>query len=630
MQTKSQVRKGANGGGGGPAPRPDSRLRPADSLDLGTLAARYRDGSLTPTEAIEGVLARIAARGDDKVWIHLVPRRRLLAMTRSLEKAGPGGKPLWGIPFAIKDNIDLAGHPTTAACPDFAYVAKKSATVVARLVAAGALPVGKTNLDQFATGLNGTRSPYGAPGSALDPKYISGGSSSGSAVAVAAGLVSFSLGTDTAGSGRVPAMLNNIVGLKPTRGLLSNRGLVPACRSLDCISIFALTADDARDVLAVAQGFDEADPFSRHEGSAALAPSLARLRVGIPPAGRLKFFGNAEGARLFGAARRLVERLGGKTVAVDIAPFLEAAKLLYEGPWVAERYAALKDFVAKHPKSLHPVTRKITLAGAKASAADAFAASYRLAELHRITEAAWRKMDVMLLPTAPRTYTIAAMKADPIRLNSNLGLYTNFVNLLDLAAIAVPAGFQKDDLPFGVTLMAPAWSDAALCALGGALHRAQGVDAGALGIPLPPARPATVAKAGDGTIRVAVCGAHMQGLPLNHQLTERGGTLVCKTRTAAKYRLFALPGGPPARPGMVRAADGAAIELEVWQLPEAAFGSFMNAIPAPLTIGTVELEDGERVKGFLCETAGTRDAQDITALGGWRAYIATQTAMAPL
>ncbi len=602
----------------------ESVLLPEDSLDLGTLAARYRAGALTPTAMVEGVLARIAARGDDKVWIHVVPRRQLLAMARALEKAGPVGKPLWGLPFAIKDNIDLAGHPTTAACPDFAYVAKKSATVVARLIAAGAIPIGKTNLDQFATGLNGTRSPYGAPGSALDPKYISGGSSSGSAVAVAAGLCSFSLGTDTAGSGRVPAMLNNIVGVKPTRGMLSNKGLVPACRSLDCISIFALTADDARDVLEIAKGFDGGDPFSRIEGMATLPGSFAGLRIGVPSAKQLKFFGNAEGARLFGAVRRQIERLGGKIVAVDIAPFLEAAKLLYEGPWVAERYAALKDFVAKHPKSLHPVTRRITLSGAKPSAADAFVGSYRLAELRRITETAWLKMDAMLLPTAPRTYTIAAMKADPIRLNSNLGFYTNFVNLLDLAAIAVPAGFQKDGLPFGVTLMAPAWSDLALCALGDILHRVQGVDAGALGLPLPPVRP-VVTKKSDGTVRVAVCGAHMEGLPLNHQLTERGGTLVRKTRTAARYRLYALPGGPPARPGMVRTNDGAAIELEVWQLPEPAFGSFMNGIPAPLTIGTVELEDGERVKGFLCKSAGTRDAQDITALGGWRAFLEAES-----
>jgi len=600
-------------------------LGPDDPLDLVRLRARYGEGSLTPTALVEGVLDRIRARGDDKVWIHLVPAEQLLAVAAALEKAGPAGKPLWGVPFAIKDNIDLGDHPTTAACPEFAYVAPASATAVARLVAAGAIPIGKTNLDQFATGLNGTRSPYGAPASATNPGYISGGSSSGSAVAVAAGLVSFALGTDTAGSGRVPAMLNNIVGLKPTRGLISTKGVVPACRSLDCVSIFALTAGDAAELLALTKGFDAGDSFSRQEGRGALPGTVKGLRFGVPAKGQAEFFGNDEGARLFKAAQKTIEKLGGTVVAIDVAPFLDTARLLYDGPWVAERYAALREFFTAHPQAFHPVTREIVASGAKPLAADGFEGYYRLKEMRRVTDVIWQKMDVLLLPTAPRTYTIAEMLADPIQLNSNLGVYTNFVNLLDLSAIAIPAGWQKDGLPFGTTLLAPAWNDIALCALGDAIHRAQNLEIGALGLPLPAPRADARAPVGtNGAIKIAVCGAHMEGLPLNHQLTDRGASLVKKAKTAKAYKLYALPGGPPARPGMVRAPKGAAIEVEVWELPEREFGGFMKAIPAPLSIGTIELAGGDSVKGFLCEAAGLKGAKDITALGGWRRYLKAQ------
>ncbi len=590
-----------------------------DSLDLAALSERYRAGSLTPTAMIEGVLARIAARGDDKVWIHLLPGETLDAMAKALEAAGPAGKPLYGVPFAIKDNIDLAGHPTTAACPAFAYLPKESAAIVQRLVDAGAIPIGKTNLDQFATGLNGTRSPYGAPASALNPAYVSGGSSSGSAVAVAAGLVSFALGTDTAGSGRVPAQFNNIVGLKPARGLLSTSGVLPACRSLDCVSILALSADDAADVLAVTKGFDARDPFSRREQAAPLPTKVKGARFGIPRARDLEFFGNAEGEQMFRAMVERVRTLGGMIVEVDLTPFLETARLLYDGPWVAERYVAIRDFIEAHPDALFPVTRQIIAAGAKPLAADAFAAYYRLKELQRATGAAWAKIDVLMTPTAGRHYTIAEMLAEPVRRNSDLGTYTNFMNLLDLAGIAIPAGFQRDGLPFGVTLAAPAFTEAGLLALGDALHRAQDLPLGALPGRLPAKRPAPRSGA---TVKVAVCGAHMAGLPLNWQLTDRGGMLVRTTRTASSYRLYALPGGPPARPGMVRAERGRAIEVEVWELPTAAFGSFVDGIPAPLGIGTVELEDGENVKGFVCEAHAIVHARDITELGGWRRYLA--------
>ena len=501
-----------------------------------------------------------------------------------------------------------------------------------RLLDAGAIPIGKCNLDQFATGLNGTRSPFGAPASAFHSDYISGGSSSGSAVAVAAGLASFSLGTDTAGSGRVPAAFNNLVGLKPTRGLLSTRGVVPACRSLDCVSILALTAEDALDVLRVANGFDPADPFSRREDTAVAAASpwdVKGCRFGVPPAGLLEFFGNAEGARLFDAMLRAIKRLGGELVEIDFAPFLETARLLYEGPWVAERFVAIRDFIERQPEALHPVTRKIIEAGAKPHAADAFAAYYRLKELRRAIGPTWERIDALITPTAGRPYTIAEVLADPIRLNSNLGYYTNFMNLLDLSAIAIPAGFQRDGLPFGVTLAAPAWRDVSLCLLGDALHRAQNPKLGALDNALPPrrARAAVGLAAGTGAgpvLRVAVCGAHMSGLPLNRELADRDAKLLRRCRTAARYRLFALPGGPPARPGLLRAEPGQAIEVEVWELPVAAVGGFVGGIPAPLAIGTLELEDGERVKGFLCEAHGTVGATDITDLGSWRIYLKLQ------
>ena len=591
-----------------------------DSLELEALASRYRAGSLRPSQLVEGLLQRIEARGDDKVWIHRLPRAELLQRAAELEKRGPGGLPLYGIPFAIKDNIDLAGHPTTAACPEYGYVAKQSAGVVERLLAAGAIALGKTNLDQFATGLVGVRSPYGVPGNSFDPAYIPGGSSSGSAIAVAAGLASFALGTDTAGSGRVPAAINNLVGHKPTCGLLSTRGVVPACRSLDCVSIFALTAGDAAAVLRSARGYDAADAYSRRDpGGPATPASFAGCRFGVPRREQLEFFGNADAARLFQQAVERLVSLGGERVEVDFAPFFATARLLFEGPWVAERYVAIREFIEKQPAALHPVTRTIIGGAVKFSANDAFAAFYRLKELQRAAAATWDAVDVLVTPTAGTVYTIAEFEADPIRTNSNLGHYTNFVNLLDLSAIAVPAGFLGNGLPFGITLIAPAFADEALCALGDAAQRAAVTTMGATRLPLR-ASAAPSVSAGN-TIRVAVCGAHMSGLPLNHQLIERGARLARKCRTAPLYRFYALTEFSPPRPGLVRAESGASIEVEVWEVPSAAFGSFVDGIPAPLGIGTVALEDGTQVRGFLCEAHAVRAARDISALGSWRQFV---------
>lgn len=594
-------------------------LRASDSLDLQTLGARLRSGTVRPSNVVSGVLDRILARGDDKAWIHVLPRAELDARAAELERRGPDGLPLYGVPFAIKDNIDLAGHPTTAACPEYAYVAQHTASVVQALLDAGAMLIGKTNLDQFATGLVGTRSPYGACANTFDARYISGGSSSGSAVVVAAGVVSFSLGTDTAGSGRVPAAFNNLVGLKPTCGLLSTRGVVPACRSLDCVSIFALTAADAAAVLDAAAKFDAGDPYARRERAALGPATIAGCRIGVPRAAQLEFFGNREAEKLFAGAVAKLEQLGAKCVEIDFAPFLAAARLLYEGPWVAERYVAIREFIERNPEALHPVTRQIISGGAKPSAADCFAAQYKLRALLREAEPTWSAVDLLIAPTAATIYTLAEVEADPVRLNSNLGIYTNFVNLMDLSAIAVPAGFMSAGLPFGVTLLAPAFFDRALCTLGDELQRALVDTMGATRLPLPPA----IAPAGRALrgVRVAVCGAHLSGLPLNHQLTERGARLVRACRTAPRYRLYALAGFSPPRPGMLRDGGGQPIEVEVWELSTDAFGSFVDGIPAPLGIGTVELEDGEQVKGFLCEPYATRGAQDVSHLGGWRAYL---------
>ena len=608
------------------------------NLEISALARGYASGRLTPEAVLDAVCARIAAPGETPVWIHRVSRAeagRQLAEAAARKAAG-AALPLFGIPFAVKDNIDVAGLPTTAACPDFAYTPAHSAHVVDRLVAAGAILVGKTNLDQFATGLVGTRSPYGACSSVFDARYVSGGSSSGSGVAVASGLVSFALGTDTAGSGRVPAAFNNIVGLKPTKGLVSTAGVVPACRTQDCVSIFAGTAGDALAVLAVAAGFDGGDPYSREAPKAAVLPAAwpAGFRFGVPRDG-LEFFGDAAAAGLFAASADRLEALGGIRVPVDFTPFAEAAALLYAGPWVAERLAAVRSFAEANGQAIHPaihlaidpVVRGILLEAAERRTVDAFDAFYRLAELTRRAEAEWAAMDVLLLPTTGTTYSIAAVQADPVRLNSNLGLYTNFVNLMDLSAIAVPAGFRRagtplGGLPFGVTLVGRAFADGALAVLADRLHRAQVLPVGATG--RLPEGPALAADAETpGMVRLAVVGAHLSGQPLNRQLTGRNARLVRTTRTAAGYRLVALAGVTPAKPGLVRDPAGAGgIELEVWELDAAAFGSFVAEVPAPMTIGTVALEDGTSVKGFLCEPIALHGAEDITAFGGWRRWLA--------
>lgn len=597
-------------------------MTPMLDLSIAALAGRYRDGSLTPTQLIESLAPRLHAEDAHHAFISRLSLDDLRLCAQAIEGKEPEALPLYGIPFVIKDNLDLAGVPTTAACPDFAYMPAESAAVVQRLIDAGAIPLGKTNLDQFATGLVGTRSPYGACRNAFDPAYVSGGSSSGSAVAVALGLASFGLGTDTAGSGRVPAAFNNLIGHKPTRGVLSARGMVPACRSLDTVSVFALTAEDAAAVMQVATGFDSRDVFSRVAAPAGFA-FPPEFRFGVPQPADLEYFGHDEYPGLFGEAVAALEALGGKPVPVDLSPMLQAARLLYDGPWVAERYVAIRDFFDTREGSLHPVTRAIVAAARDWRAADAFEAQYELARLKRLADAAWQHVSLIVTPTAGTHYTIAEVEADPVRCNAHLGRYTNFMNLLDYSATAVPAGFTSAGLPFGVTLFAPAHRDAALLDLAGRLQRSRVKTQGATGLPLPPATSQPGFLPDSGLVTVAVCGAHMSGLPLNPQLTSRGGRLLRKVRSAPCYKFYALPGGPPRRPGMVRVAEGGGpIEMEIWALPAKEFGSFVAGIPAPLGIGTVLLEDGGSVQGFVCEAIAAEGAEDITARGSWQAFLA--------
>jgi allophanate hydrolase len=466
------------------------------------------------------------------------------------------------------------------------------------------------------------RTPYPVPLNAIDPDIVPGGSSSGSAVAVARGLVAFALGTDTAGSGRVPAAFNNIVGLKPTKGLISTRGVVPACRTQDVVSIFAATVGEASRVLAVAAGFDAEDGYSRRAPKS-VAPEVLqeRFRFGVPSGG-LDFLGDQAAAALFEEAAARLASLGGERVGVDFAPFREAASLLYEGPWVAERLAAIDDFAHASPGAMHEVVRAIICGADRIDAASTFKAFYRLAELVRAAETEWAKMDVLLLPTTGTIYRIDEVLADPMRLNANLGLTTNFVNLMDLSALAVPAGFRANGLPFGVTLIARAFEDGRLAAIGDKLHSAlPGATMGAGGVPLPDSSMAAPAARTD-LYRIAVVGAHLSGQPLNSQLVERHARFVETTRTGFGYSFYALPATVPPKPGLVFDGVGrGGIEVEVWEMDAAAFGSFVGLIPAPLGIGTLTLADGSAVKGFLCEAHAVAGAEDITSFGGWRAWL---------
>lgn len=592
-------------------------------FDIASLHSAYESG-ISAQAIIAECYRRIAAVNDPGIFIHLISKQELLAEAQALGSFDAQAKPLWGIPFVIKDNIDAAGKPTTAACPDYAYVAEEDAFVVSALRQAGALLIGKTNLDQFATGLVGVRTPYPAPRNAIDPLVVPGGSSGGSAVAVAHGIVSFSLGTDTAGSGRVPAALNNIVGLKPTLGALSASGVVPACRTLDTVSIFALDVEDAWQVFQVACAYDAADSFSRPIAAPGLASLPQKFSVGVPSKESIRFFGDDIQAQSFSAALRSIEDLGGRIVEIDFEPFYEIAGLLYAGSWVAERYTVIEDYLKASPDTIFPVTRTIIGKAESLSAADAFRDTYRLADLKRRVAPALASVDLLCVPTIPTFCTLADLEADPIGPNNQLGTYTNFVNLLDMCGIAVPVANRADGRPGSVTILAGKGEDAKPVALASALHQQSGSKLGATSWRLPPAPSASETLESD-EIAIAAVGAHMSGLPLNGDLTRLDGRFIKAARTVPDYRLYALAGGPPHRPGLMRDEGGASIELEIWALPLRNFGSFMKGIPSPLGIGTVELENGETVNGFICEASGLAGARDITPFGGWRSYLFDQT-----
>ncbi|RXT39240.1 allophanate hydrolase [Bradyrhizobium betae] len=592
---------------------------------IAAIVAAHRAGTVAPAQTIARTYQRIRDHNDPAVFISLRDEKDAIAEAEKLAAKDTASLPLYGIPVAVKDNIDALGFPTTAACPAFSTTPTHDSTAVERLRAAGAIIIGKTNLDQFATGLVGVRSPYGIPKNSIREDLIPGGSSSGSATAVGAGLVPLSLGTDTAGSGRVPAMLNNIVGLKPSLGMISTAGMVPACRTLDCISVFALTVDDAALALSVMTGPDQADPFSRDRPLGAVTPFPANLRLGVPRNGQLIFFGDKKAEAAYADALKRWTALGAKLVEFDLEPFYETARLLYEGPWVAERYLVIKNLLASAPDTIHPVTREITAAGARLTAADTFSALYRLQGLRKIAERTFANIDALVLPTAPTAYTTAQVLANPIELNSRLGTYTNFVNLLDLCGLAVPASMRADGIPFGITLLAPAGRDAMLASIGRVFHADTKLTVGAKGVAQAPLAP--LVASGIDEIPIAVVGAHLSGMALNGELMALNARLIEATRTAPDYKLYALKTTPP-KPGMLRvgAGTGASIELEIWSLSSSAFGRFVNAIPAPMAIGTIRLTDGRSVKGFLVEPEVLAEARDITASGGWRKFMAEKAA----
>ncbi|GIJ41286.1 allophanate hydrolase [Micromonospora andamanensis] len=600
---------------------------------ISELRSAYRHGGLTPTDLAERVLAGLSGADGGPVWISTVPASQLLARAERLAATvDPATLPLYGIPFAVKDNIDVAGMITTAGCPDFGYSAAEDAPVVRRLLDAGALLVGKTNLDQFATGLTGARSPYGSCESVFGGGLISGGSSSGSAVAVAAGQVSFALGTDTAGSGRVPAALNGIIGLKPTRGLLSTAGVVPACRSLDCVSVFATDVTDAMDVLHAARGVSAADPWGRPLPAERVAARMpGTLRLGVPRAEDLEFFGDAGQTVRFAAGVQALRGLVGQVGSVPLRSFFEAGELLYQGPWVAERLAALDGFLREHPEAVLAVTRSVLETGRRYDAIDVFRGQHRLRELRARVDKLWDEVDVLVVPTVGTTFTLDEIAEDPIGRNTTLGRYTQFANLLDLAAVTVPNGFTAAGRPASLTLLGPAFSDTTLAQLAAAFTVATRTAPDAAATRTAPEAVATrpvpdAAVTGPAQTLIAVVGRHLAGESRNAELTERGGTLAGAARTAPRYRLYRLETADgEGLPGLVRVAatdpDGHPIEVELWRLPVSAVGELLAGVPAPLSLGWVRLHDGRDVLGFLCEAyAVGPPVEDISAAGGWRAY----------
>ncbi|MBC7715992.1 MAG: allophanate hydrolase [Pseudorhodobacter sp.] len=638
---------------------PISPVPEGQPLTLTDWRSAYGAGA-SPAHLLGALRQRLHGAASEHAWIALIDAHALSAAAAALEAraaahperaAALRAMPLFGVPFAAKDNIDVIGFPTTAACPAFAHEVDANATVIARLQQAGAVCMGKTNLDQFATGLVGARSPYGRPSSAFSSAHISGGSSSGSAVVVAAGEVCFALGTDTAGSGRVPAGFNNIVGMKPTPGRVSNAGVLPACRTLDCVAVLALTVSDAAEVMAVIEGADPLDAYSAFQTGPSHLPT--KLRIGVPS---VPVLGNAQGADPLGYAAAFAqavsqaEVMGHTVVPLDFEPLHAVANLLYSGPWVAERHAVVQPLMDSHPGALDPTVALVIGRATSFTATDTFRAQYLLKAAQRDTAALWHHVDVLMVPTAPTHPTHAEVDADPVAVNAHMGTYTNFVNLLGWCALALPggwaaglaAGLDTPGLPFGVTFIAPGASDAALARFGltweshlngplGASGRA-GTGSALSTSNHATSNHATSSHATDNQawpaseprMAIAVVGAHLSGMPLNGQLTQRGARFLAATHTSPHYQLFALPNTTPPKPGLQRTAvdaQGESIAVEVWDMPVRAVGSFLALIPPPLGLGSVELIDGRWVHGFICEAHALSGAREVTSFGGWRAYL---------
>ena len=594
------------------------------SLSIEEIHQRYKNGSLTPEALVDGIKTNIKKYQDYNIWIYVLNDEEFAPYLSRLEDKEIDELPLYGIPFAIKDNIDLADVPTTAACAEYSYIPEQSAFTVQLLLDAGAIPIGKTNLDQFATGLVGVRSPYGVVKNAFDPEYISGGSSSGSAVSVALGQVSFSLGTDTAGSGRVPAAFNNLIGLKPTKGRFSTSGVVPACRSLDCVSFFTLNPDDTETVFDVLDQYDVSDSYARKQNFVSTNAIIEnkKIKIGVPESEQLCFFNDGEYEILFNEFIQSISSEKYEIIKIDFSSFIEAATLLYQGPWVAERYAAIEEFIENNAGALFSVTKEIISPAKNINAVDAFKSFYLLQEYKRQADNVLAEVDFILTPTTGTHYRIDEVNNDPIQTNSNLGYYTNFMNLLDFSALAIPAGFKQNGLPFGVTLFADSFKDKFLLKQAKALMNNKMGKSGATEFGWTVQKKDINDVKEESTIDIAVCGAHLSGMPLNHQLTERDATLIKACKTTESYRLYALAGGPPYRPGLIKVNEnGVAIDVEVWRMPLENFGSFMLGIPHPLGIGKAKLDDGSEVNSFICEAFAISDAKDITSFGNWRNYI---------
>ncbi len=585
----------------------------------------YRDRGETPRALISRWLE--AHSISDVAWITRLDLDQLDGQLKYLELHSPQDLPLYGVPFVAKDNIDLALVPTTAACPSYAYIPSQSASVVQNLLQAGAICVGKANLDQFATGLVGARSPYGAVPNTFRPEFVSGGSSSGSAVLVAKGVVPFSLGTDTAGSGRVPAGLNNLVGFKPSPGSVPMQGVVPACKSLDVVSIFALTSSDASRIMRVIEGAQHEPKYQTFTlGSSWLGRTNAPIRLGVPMEP-----GCDQSLGFDLCYERALERaacMGFELVRVDMSLMYEAADLLYYGPWVAERYASVESFLESNPLDFNPVVRKVIESAKQYSASDAFKARYKLEEIRLKVDSLWQSIDALMVPTVATAPTLLALEKDPILENSKLGQYTNFVNLLGQCAIAVPSFMSVSGLPFGVTFIAPGGKDAALIDLAKTWEK--GLDlplgrhlSGRVQLELSETVQNHMPQSAP-SVKLAVVGAHLSGMPLNVQLLDRGCRLIGETQTAPAYRLVDLDNTTPKKPGLFRVDEGGvSITVEVYEMPLAQLGSFLALIPHPLGLGKVELLSGEWVSGFICEPIGEVGARDISEFGGWKKYLAT-------